>query len=119
MVILANIISLLLIAFGILDWVQTWIEVLGVMITGFVSVVIADYYLVSPRLGPIQRDDPELINWAGVITTIAATVLAHNVLVSIIPIQIITALAAGFVLYPLLRLTVFRPKAAAGAGKKT
>ncbi|MDR1969051.1 MAG: cytosine permease [Burkholderiaceae bacterium] len=115
MVVLANVISVLLIAFGILDWVQTWIEVLGVMITAFVSVMIADYYVVSRRLGSGHPERPEVINWAGVITTLAATVLAHKVLIEVIPIQIITSLAAGFVLYPLLRLTIFRPKAAAGA----
>jgi cytosine permease len=112
MVVIANVISLLLIAFGILDWVQTWIEVLGVMITAFVSVMIADYYVVSRRLGTGHRAQPEWVNWAGVITTIAATVLAHKVLITVVPIQVFTSLAAGFVLYPLLRLTVFRPRAA-------
>ncbi|MDR2155242.1 MAG: purine-cytosine permease-like transporter [Burkholderiaceae bacterium] len=113
MVVFANVIALLLIAFGILDWVQTWIEVLGVMITAFVSVMIADYYFVTPRLRSSDEDEPELINWAGVITTIAATALAHNVLIKVMPIQIITSLLSGFVLYPLLRLTIFRPKAPA------
>jgi len=114
MVVIANIIALLLIAFGILGWVEAWIEILGVMITAFVSVMVVDYYFVSRRVGSgHHQEEPEFINWAGVITTIASTVLAHYVLVKIIPIQFFTALAAGFVLYPILRLTVFRPKIAA------
>jgi cytosine permease len=115
MVVIANVIALLLIAFGILGWVEAWIEILGVMITAYVSVMIVDYHLVSGRVGSGYHPErePELINWAGVITTLTATVLAHFVLIKIIPIQFFTALATGFVLYPLLRLTVFRPKAAA------
>jgi cytosine permease len=117
MVVLANVISLMLVAFGILGWVQTWIEVLGVMITAFVSVMITDYYVVSRRLGSNHRAEPELINWAGVITTIVATVLAHKILIKIIPIQMFTALGSGFVLYTLLRLTIFKPKTAANVGQ--
>jgi cytosine permease len=110
MVVIANLIALLLIAFGILGWVEAWIEVLGVMITAFVSVMVVDYYFVSRRVGSGHQVEPELINWAGVITTLAATVLAHYVLVKIIPIQFFTSLAAGFIVYPILRLTIFRPK---------
>jgi cytosine permease len=118
MVITANVIAMLLIAFGILNWVQAWVEILGVMITAFVSVIISDYYFVSPRVGTNHlQGQPEMVNWAGVITTIAATVLAHYVLVKIIPIQFFTALGVGFVLYPLLRLTVFRPSRAATAAE--
>jgi len=108
MVILANIISLTMITFGILNWVEAWIEVLGVMITSFVSVMVADYYIVN-RIRDFKHSvENELVNWSGVITTMMSTVLAHKILIEIIPIQIFTAMAVSFLLYPLLRLIIFR-----------
>lgn len=109
MVVIANVIGLLMVAFGILAQVQAWIEILGVITTAFAGVMIVDYFLVSRQFGSGCVGAPEDVNWAGVITTVVAAVLAHYVLNKIVPIQFFTSLAVSFVLYPALRLTVFRP----------
>jgi len=49
------------------------------------------------------------VNWAGVVTLLVSAVMAHYVLVSIIPIHAITTLAVSMTLYPLLRTTVLKP----------
>lgn len=109
MVVIANIISLVMVSMGILAQVQAWIEILGVITTAFAGVMIIDYYFVSPSVGVRSGDELETVNWAGVISTVAATVLAHYVLNKIIPIQFFSSLVVSIVLYPTLRLTVFRP----------
>lgn len=115
MVVLANVIGLLMVAFGILDQVQAWIEILGVITTAFAGVMIVDYFVVGRWLGTRSVPVPEAVNWAGVITTVTAALLAHYVLNKIVPIQFFTSLVVSFVLYPALRLTVFRPHSAARA----
>lgn len=111
MVVLANLIGLMMIAFGILGQVQAWIEILGVVTTAFAGVMIVDYFLVSRWLGTRLSPVPEDCNWAGVLTTVVAAALAHYVLDKVVPIQFFTSLIVAFVLYPFLRLTVLRPQA--------
>jgi len=110
MVVVANVIGLLMVALGILAQVQAWIEILGVVTTAFAGVMIVDYFLVSRWLGTHSAAAPEDCNWAGVVTTVVAAVLAHYVLNKVVPIQFFTSVAVAFVLYPLLRLTVLRPR---------
>jgi cytosine permease len=110
MVVMANVIGLLMVALGILTQVQAWIEILGVITTAFAAVMIVDFFWVSRWLG--GRSVGEEVNWAGVITTVVAAVLAHYVLNKIVPIQFFTSLAVTLVLYPALRLTVCRPRPA-------
>lgn len=113
MVVVANLIGLVMVAGGILAQVQAWIEILGVVTTAFAGVMIVDYFLVSRWLGTRSLRTPENCNWAGVITTVVAAALAHYVLNRVVPIQFFTSLTVAFVLYPILRLTVLRPRARA------
>lgn len=119
MVVIANLIGLLMVAFGILDQFNAWIEILGVITTAFAAVMIVDYFIVSRKVGSHGIANSELVNWAGVITTLVATILSHYVLNKIVTIQFFTSVGVSVLLYPILRLTISRPGLAAGAGIPT
>ena len=72
---------------------------------------------MRPRLGQhdIDAHQPDNVNWAGVISVVVATVLAHYVLNQIITIEFFTSVATVAILYPVLRLYVLRGPAAAAA----
>lgn len=109
-VVLANLIGLFMLYGQILHLVKEWITILGVLTTCLSGIIVADCYLL-PRLAPTlpRATTAERINWAGVITTLVGTVLAHYVLNRWMPIEFFTSLGICVVLYPLLRITVFRP----------
>ncbi len=92
----------------ILHFVEAWIRLLGVLLSALAATIILDYYVVSPRLKPAS---PELaaVNWAGVIAIVAAVFSAHWLLKPYQPIEVLTSLVCVGVIYPSLRLTVFRP----------
>ncbi|GAB7549412.1 purine-cytosine permease family protein [Cupriavidus sp. 8B] len=115
-VVIANVLGLVMVALGILDQVQAWLEILGVITTAFAGVMIVDYFVVSRMAGSNAVSQPELVNWAGVITTVIAATMAHYVLDRIVPIQFFTSLGMSFLLYPILRLAVFRPVFATDVG---
>jgi cytosine permease len=111
-VILANVISLLMLYGKILALVNSWITILGVLTTAFAGIIVADFFIVRRVLG--QRDlgldkPAEIVNWAGVLTSITAVVVAHYVLVKIVPVEAITTVVICLVVYPVLRLTVCKP----------
>ncbi len=107
-VILANVLACLMLAGSILEWVNGFITVLGVLTTCFAGIIIADYLIVS-RV--IPSNSISEMNWSGVITVCIGFILAHYVLKSWIPIEFATSLVASFVLYPTLRLTGRRKQA--------
>lgn len=110
-VILANVIGLVMLYGQILSLVNAWITILGVLTTAFAGVIIADYFIVRPRqraLGTLP-DQPDVCNWAGVITVVAAFVIAHFLLRAIMPVEFVTTLVVCLAGYPALRLKVFRP----------
>jgi cytosine/uracil/thiamine/allantoin permease len=80
---------------------------LGVLLSSLASVIIVDYFVVSPRLNTAKSDKAK--NWAAVISIIAVMGLAHWVLRPVISIQVITSIGSVVVLYPLLRMMVFFP----------
>src|SRR5690606_24935595 len=53
-VVIANAIGLVMLYGKILELVNAWITILGVMTTALAMVMICDYFIVRPRLG--QRD---------------------------------------------------------------
>ena len=116
-VILANIIGLIMLYGQILALVNAWLTILGVITTALAMVMISDYYYVRPRLGQhdIDAHQPDNVNWAGVISVVVATVLAHYVLNQIITIEFFTSVVTVAILYPVLRLYVLRGPAAAAA----
>lgn len=111
-VVLANIIALVMLYGHILELVEAWIRLLGVLLSSLAGVIIMDYYFTSRRLPrPVgEKIVEDKVNWAGVITIIASVVLAHGLLKPYQPIEVFTSLACVFLLYPLLRLVILRPR---------
>jgi cytosine permease len=110
-IVLANVLSLLFLAGGILAWFNDFLIVLGILTTAFTGIMLADYYIVRGWLGQDGGGESELVNRAGVATLVIAYLLSHHVLSSVITIEVITTLLVCLVVYPLLRCRVLRPAA--------
>jgi len=113
-VILANIIALIMLYGEILHFVEAWIRLLGVLLSALAATIIMDYYVVSRRLKQVTQE-LVVVNWAGVISILAAVYSAHWLFKPYQPIEVLTSLACIAVLYPALRLKVFRPASDARA----
>jgi cytosine permease len=109
-VVLANLLALGMLYGEILHFVEEWIKLLGVLLSALAATIILDYYFVSPRL-PAPGGMPEAVNWAGVVTILAAVYGAHWLLKPFQPIEVLSSLALVLVIYPPLRLRIFRPEA--------
>ena len=111
-VILANVLGLLMLYGSILELINSWVTILGVLVTAFAGIIVADYYIVKTLLRKEPKEvpvEPENVNWAGVVTLLVSAVMAHYVLASVVPIEAITTLILSITLYPLLRTTVLKP----------
>lgn len=107
-VVLCNIIALIMISMNILGLVEQWLGILGVLTTCTATIVIIDYYWVKKithREVGVHVSDT--VNIAGVLTLIIATILALTA--SFIPMPFVTSTIISIILYPLLRLYVFKP----------
>ncbi len=119
-VVLANVIGLLMLYGQILALVNSWITMLGVLTTAFAGVIVVDYFLVRRLLDAADADAAERlesVNWAGVLTVVLAVLLSHYVLNRYIPVEFFSTLILCLVLYPALRLTVFRPLPVLGGAR--
>ena len=110
-VVLANLLSLAFLYGDVMEWFNAFLVILGVLTTCIAGIMIADYFVVRPRLGHQDtiKFGAEPVNRAGVISIVLAFLLSHYVLAAIIPIEIFTALAVSFIIYPVLRLSVLKP----------
>ncbi|HEX2140406.1 MAG TPA: cytosine permease, partial [Woeseiaceae bacterium] len=108
-VVLANVIALIMLYGEILHFVEDWIKLLGVLLSALAATIISDYYFVKPRM-PAGADRTDGVNWAGVTSILAAVIFAHWLLKPYQPIEVLTSLVCVAVLYPLLRLTIMRPR---------
>jgi cytosine permease len=109
-VVLANVIALVMLSGQILHIVEEWIKLLGVLLSALAGVIIMDFYVVAPRLRGLTGREGGPVNWAGVLTIVGAVLFAHILLKPYFPVEVLSSLACVAVLYPLLRLIVFRPK---------
>lgn len=109
-VILANLIGLVMLYGQILALVNSWITILGVLTTTFAGIMIADFFIIRKGKFDFAKESKILpaFNWAGIITTFVATILAHYVLNKIIPIEFVTSLATSIILYTILRKFIFK-----------
>ena len=110
MVVLGNLIGLAMTAGGILELLQAWLGVLGILTTTFVGVILTDYYLVRRGIRA-RREEAESFNAAGLVTVAIATVAAYLLQKSgsgLLRLGFLDALALSLVLYPALRLTVLK-----------
>ena len=107
-VVIANVIALLMLYGQILELVEAWIKLAGVLLSSLASVIIADYYIVAPRLRRRHGAHSELIdvNWAGILSIGFAVYCAHYLLRPYQPIEVFTSIAVTIVCYTVLRLTM-------------
>jgi len=111
-VILANLLGLLMLYGNILELINSWVTILGVLVTAFAGIIVADYYIVKTLLRKESKTIPaeaENMNWAGGVTLLVSAFAAHYVLARVMPIEAITTLIISITLYPLLRTTVLKP----------
>jgi len=114
-VVMANVFALAMLYGEILHFVEEWIKLLGVLLSALAATIIADYYFVQPRLRSVAGK-PALVNWAGVTAILAGVVSAHWLLKPYQPFEVLTSIICVAVIYPALRLTVFRPVQAPAPG---
>jgi len=116
MVILGNIIGLAMIAGGILNMLQQWLGILGILTTIFVGVIAADFYIVR-RGVTARRRDVEGFNAAGIVTIIVAFGISYwlqNSQSNVLSLGFMDALILSAITYPILRLTVLKPGVLSG-----
>ncbi len=110
MVVAGNIIALIMIAVGILNLIDSWLTVLGIITTSFATLMIADYFIVRKRVAAPENESVETVNIAGVITIIFSSALAYVLeYYGIFVLGFLLTLIIVLIMYPLLRLFVFKP----------
>jgi len=112
-VVLANVIALLMLYGNILELVEVWIQLMGVLLSALATVIIMDFYFVGPRLassGVRTGHDDESINWSGVIAIITAVIVAHFLLRDLFRLEVLTSILCVVFVYPLLRLRLLRTR---------
>ncbi|POX48187.1 hypothetical protein C3489_27795 [Streptomyces sp. Ru71] len=111
MVVVGNAIGLLMAAGNILGLVTSYLGILGVTTTALAAVIIADFFIV--RRGRVaDADRLETVNWAGVVSVLAAT-MTGTVLqeAGVTSLGFLVALVVVLIAYPTLRSTVLRARA--------
>lgn len=108
-VVAVNALSLVFLYGNILAWFNSFLVVLGILTTCFAAIMLADYFIVRPRL-PLADPGSEAINWAGVASLASGFVAAHYLLGQWNPIEFLSAITVSAVVYPCLRLGVLRPR---------
>ena len=106
----ANVAALFFLGGEFLVWFKSFLVILGTLTTSIATVIAADYF-VARTIQKKQAAKGNLVepwNWAGVLTVGLSFGLAHFALAGIIKIQVLTAIATVVIVYPLLRLFVFK-----------
>ncbi len=116
MVVLGNAIGLVMTAGGILQLLQTWLGLLGILTTSFVGVILADYYVVR-RGCRAPRTAVEAYNAAGLAAILLSSAVAYTCQsggVGVLRLGFLVALVLSLVFYPALRLAVLKPGTLSG-----
>ncbi|WP_307076181.1 purine-cytosine permease family protein [Arthrobacter pascens] len=107
-VIAGNVVALLMIAGNILGLLGSFLGILGVSTTALAGVIIADYFIVR-KCRPATGTEAEPVNWAGVLSVIFATVVGSVLSeTGVTPLGFLVSLVIVIVLYPVLRIFVFK-----------
>lgn len=110
MVVVGNIIGLVMVAGDILGLIASYLGILGVTTMALAGVIIADFFIVR-RGRKAEPDQLETVNWAGVVSVLAAAGTGGALLeADVTQLGFLVSLAMVLVLYPLLRTSVLRPR---------
>lgn len=111
MVVLGNLVAMGMVEAGILQTLNAWLGVLGIITTSFAAVMIADYYFIRKRQ-LASHASVEAFNVAGLITVIVASIASTWLQdIHVFPLGFLLSLVITLVLYPALRLSALRPGA--------
>ncbi|WP_040346179.1 purine-cytosine permease family protein [Neobacillus bataviensis] len=111
-VVIANILALIMIYGNILGLVESWLDALGVLTTCMATIIIVDYYFVKKRTLPgINNSEIDSVNMAGILTLIFSSGIAlYLSTAKIFPIPFVASTILSLIIYPVLRMYVFKQK---------
>ena len=107
---LANLIGILFIFGGILDWVANFLTIGGILTASWATLMIVDYYLVRGKWGKGPQgirslEDIPSVNWRGVLALIIATGISTWLfMVGSLSIPFLAAVPLTAILYPLFSI---------------
>lgn len=108
MVVLGNVIGMAMVAAGILNTINAWLGILGILTTSFCAVMLTDFHWVRRGKRPLN-EQIESVNVAGVISVIVSSIVSYELQVSnIFPLGFVASLVLTTFLYYGLRTTVLR-----------
>jgi cytosine permease len=114
MVVVGNLIGLAMVAGNILDLIASYLGILGVTTTALAAVIISDYFIVRRRRVATVAE-VENVNWAGVISVVAAATLGGVLQeTGVTQLGFIVALFVVLLGYPVLR-AIIKPSGAVAA----
>lgn len=111
-VVLTNFVALIMIYGDILGLVESWLDALGVLTTCMATIVIVDYYFVKRKM-PSESNliKLESVNLAGILTLILSSSAAlYLSTAKIFPIPFVASTILSLIIYPVLRMYVFKQK---------
>lgn len=108
----ANLLGMIFVATSVEKWLGDFLVILGILTTCLAGIMIADYFIVRPRMGQedITVHTMDKVNWAGVVSLVVGFVIAHYGLNNVIKLEFFTALFFSFGAYPLLRMYLLKPR---------
>ena len=110
-VVIANVLALLMIYVDILGLVESWLDALGVLTTCMATIIIVDNYFVRKKLQLGASDNrTEAVNIAGILTLVlSASTALYLSTAGIFPIPFLASTSISLIMYPVLRMYVFKP----------
>ena len=94
----ANMLACLMIYANLLHVFESFMTILGVLTTCFAAIILLDYFWAANRRQ--QRELAVAWNWAAVAALACSFILAHYVLISLVPIEFFTSFISTLILYP-------------------
>lgn len=110
-VILGNAVGLLMIYCNLLELIDSWITILGVLTTAFAGIIVADFFIFRSLADRDMINEivaTESVNWSGVATLFVAVFSSHYLLRQYLPVEGITTLLICLIVYPPLRMWQFK-----------
>ncbi len=111
-VVVANAICLVMIAANVFGKLSGVLNVLGIVVMGFIALAIADFYIVSRSRQRDMSAEVEPVNWAGVLSLAVASTVAYVLYrTDVFQYGFVASAVLVVLIYPPLRLMVLKPAA--------